>query len=450
MMATYNNNNAHPLPSAPVGGASMLPPQPQPVQYAQHHQQSQQQQPQQYQQTPQQMSRRESQASRPKSRSFSFRSDRSHSQKGAVMASQKLEPETHAEKEAKRLHSKADPTMAMVEAEPSAVAATVKSSLAPLRSIVHKDNNGNPIAEPDKSNPTRYRWERPLDTIRSFEAAIDGGYTRKSSYPNENESTNFSRRSSYYTQNNNNARYPQDSYYGRPQSHMPTSTSAYDLRQSLHGRGDSYYDQGNFNNNGGYYNGNSYGNGNGPRQRYSRIQSEPQIHGHMGRPDQMNGQNNIYPIPNNHRSYETVASGAGSSGTSGEPAGYQTDPTSSDNSSIERRQSPSKPNMMGQGYQGYPGHQNGGYQQNGGYGGYNGGPKRASPPIQLSSAPMQQQQPPMNQMGQMQNGAPMAPIKNVISRKPTNSSQQPSQTLAAPAAADKRKSWFSKRFSRQN
>ncbi|CAK7217757.1 hypothetical protein SEUCBS140593_003316 [Sporothrix eucalyptigena] len=441
MMATYNNNNAHPLPAAPVGGASMQPPQP--VQYAQHHQQQPSQQ---YQQTPPQMPRRESQASRPKSRSFSFRSDRSQSQKGGPI-SQKLEPETHAEKEAKRLHSKADPTMAMIEAEPAAVAATVKSSLAPLRSIVHKDNNGNPIAEPDKSNPTRYRWERPLDTIRSFEAAIDGGYNRKSSYPSDNESANFSRRNSYYTQNNNNnARYPQDSYYGRPQSYMPTSNSAYDLRQSLHGR-DSYYDQGGYNN--GHYNGGGPGYGNnGPRQRYSRIASESQIHGHMG---QQNGQNNIYPIPNNHRSYETVASGAGSSGTSGEPAGYQTDPTSSDNSSIERRHSPAKPNMMGpagmnQGYQGYPGYQNNGYQN----GGYNGGPKQASPPIQLSSGPMQQQQPPMNQMGQMQqNGVPMPPAKNVITRKPTNSSQPP-QTAAAPAAADKRKSWFSKRFSRQH
>jgi hypothetical protein len=35
-------------------------------------------------------------------------------------------------------------------------------------------------ADPDKSNPTRSRWERPLDTIRSFEAAIDGAYKRKS------------------------------------------------------------------------------------------------------------------------------------------------------------------------------------------------------------------------------------------------------------------------------
>lgn len=28
------------------------------------------------------------------------------------------------------------------------------------------------IVEPDLTNPTRHRWERPLDTIRGFEAAI--------------------------------------------------------------------------------------------------------------------------------------------------------------------------------------------------------------------------------------------------------------------------------------
>lgn len=262
---------------------------------------------------------------------------------------------------------------------------------------------------------------------------------------------------------------------------MPTSNSAYDLRQGLHGR-DSYQDQNAYNNGaangGGYYGGPNGGpNGNGARQRYSRIASEPMIHGHLGRPDP-NG-NNIYPIPNNHRSYETVASGAGSSGTSGEPAGYQTDPTSSDNSSIERRQSPSKPHMMGpqgQAHQNMMGPYGGGANPPGvntyGYNGngYNGngysnnnigaGPKRNSPPIQLSSAPMQQpqqlqqQQPQMGGMSEMQNGGSMppsmSPSKNVITRKATNLSSQASvQTLTAPAA-DKRKSWFSKRFSRQH
>ena len=35
------------------------------------------------------------------------------------------------------------------------------------------------IADPDASNPTRPRLERPLDTIRSFEAAIDGNTSRR-------------------------------------------------------------------------------------------------------------------------------------------------------------------------------------------------------------------------------------------------------------------------------
>lgn len=29
------------------------------------------------------------------------------------------------------------------------------------------------LADPDRSNPTRHRFERPLDTIRSFEAAVE-------------------------------------------------------------------------------------------------------------------------------------------------------------------------------------------------------------------------------------------------------------------------------------
>lgn len=40
--------------------------------------------------------------------------------------------------------------------------------------LLSKDTYGNEIAEPDRSNPTRSRHERPLDTIRSFEAAAYG------------------------------------------------------------------------------------------------------------------------------------------------------------------------------------------------------------------------------------------------------------------------------------
>lgn len=32
------------------------------------------------------------------------------------------------------------------------------------------------VADPDRSNPTRPRLERPLATIMSFHAAVDGSY----------------------------------------------------------------------------------------------------------------------------------------------------------------------------------------------------------------------------------------------------------------------------------
>lgn len=47
------------------------------------------------------------------------------------------------------------------------------------------------VADPDRSNPTRSRWERPLDTIRAFEAAIDGSYSRKP-YSRAGESRSWS------------------------------------------------------------------------------------------------------------------------------------------------------------------------------------------------------------------------------------------------------------------
>ena len=41
------------------------------------------------------------------------------------------------------------------------------------------DKTDSSLADPDRSNPTRPRLERPLDTIRAFEAAIDGSYERR-------------------------------------------------------------------------------------------------------------------------------------------------------------------------------------------------------------------------------------------------------------------------------
>ncbi|OQE16125.1 hypothetical protein PENSTE_c025G01778 [Penicillium steckii] len=70
--------------------------------------------------------------------------------------------------------SKADPNMALYEEQPMAVNTQPGArDQFSLRSVQHRDRDGNIIADPDRSNPTRSRMERPLDTIRSFEAAID-------------------------------------------------------------------------------------------------------------------------------------------------------------------------------------------------------------------------------------------------------------------------------------
>ncbi|KAJ6035749.1 hypothetical protein N7540_000028 [Penicillium herquei] len=74
------------------------------------------------------------------------------------------------------LQTKADPNVALYEAQP--MDNQPGSQTFSLRSIQHKDLNGNIISDPDLCNPTRSRLERPLDTIRSFEAAIDAHHKR--------------------------------------------------------------------------------------------------------------------------------------------------------------------------------------------------------------------------------------------------------------------------------
>ncbi|PHH88244.1 hypothetical protein CDD83_7793 [Cordyceps sp. RAO-2017] len=275
----------------------------------------------QHQRQPQLPQQRQQQHQRPqtKPRSFSVRSDKTHRSGGSKSDSH----ETHEEKESKRLHTKADPTLAINEAEPSTVAMMTQSNHVPLRSMQHKDVWGNPITDPDKSNPTRNRWERPLDTIRGFEAAIEGAYSRKTMYRSDTESTaNWSQRGAGPPPHGQ-PRLQQDGYYGnRPPSlradtqygNANPATARNSYLESQQGYG------------GGYNNG--YGRQpqqQPPRDRGQRMHPEYQGHGR----DQ-----NVYPLPHKDRSYETVTS-AVPSGNS-DPAGYQTDPTSSDNSSVDR------------------------------------------------------------------------------------------------------------------
>jgi hypothetical protein len=119
-MTSYQS---HPLPQPPGG-----PEQSQQQGYVQNDQQTyqsyqqgspqrgqQQQQQQQQYQPPQPPLHSQQQRQRPKSRSLSFRSNGSAKSGGNKAVDMH---ETHAEKDAKRLHSKADPTLAMSEAEP--------------------------------------------------------------------------------------------------------------------------------------------------------------------------------------------------------------------------------------------------------------------------------------------------------------------------------------------
>ena len=112
-MATSNRypptSNLHQLEQAQLQGRQQQYPQ----QYQQQYQQQQQQQPQ-APVPPTTQTKARPASSQRKSRAFSFRSDKSHDSKD-----QKLDlRETSAEKDAKRLHTKADPTLAMNEAEP--------------------------------------------------------------------------------------------------------------------------------------------------------------------------------------------------------------------------------------------------------------------------------------------------------------------------------------------
>ncbi|GAM83506.1 hypothetical protein ANO11243_014940 [Dothideomycetidae sp. 11243] len=127
--------------------------------------------------------------SRPRagSRSFSLHSDKSGHGKDHVQT-----PGDRAEKERRdsfmRGESKANPNAAVQELQPQ--------------------------AEPDLSNPTRSRWERPLDTIRSFERAIDGDYKRRTiSRGRFNGGPSPSKANGYYS---NRPESFYDSYGGAP------------------------------------------------------------------------------------------------------------------------------------------------------------------------------------------------------------------------------------------
>ncbi|KAJ4359346.1 hypothetical protein N0V95_002270 [Ascochyta clinopodiicola] len=354
---------------------------------------------------------------------FSFRSHGSADNSNATASPKSKHTRKESDSERRKTHydpsTKANPNAAMNEAQPIA-AALEKPTLQSLRSFQHTDSDGNLIAEPDFSNPTRSRWERPLDTIRSFEAAIDGEYRRRASQMRSDQTdvmSNYggaSRRSSYYGGGPDAHRYSSNSHYGSQQFGRPPRDS---------------YDNG-------YGQGGPVGGP--PRVRYgNRMQSDPGWGSQGGR--MSNGQNVYNHTPPNgyQQSRDTVHTN-GSNGSHSDGA-YGTDP-SSENSSIERSL-PVRPPQgdMGEQYgnNGYAGPTREAYgqQQGGGY--------------------------PPNQQPQQFGGAPPPPphaAKAVPPRVPiklgggeggAEAAGRPSVLRKESAGGeDKRKSWFKRRFSK--
>ncbi|KAL9006461.1 MAG: hypothetical protein Q9188_000769 [Gyalolechia gomerana] len=281
--------------------------------------------------------------------------------------------ETAEEKASHRFTSKADPTKAINEAQP---------------------------ADPDRSNPTRPRLERPLDTIRAFEAAIDGSYERGP-----------------------NLRAGQ-----RPQARFGSETSAgyYNNRMSM-GRQDSLID--------------NYGNspaqpGYG-RRIGQRVNSDPALYGANS--------HSLYPAHGYQQSYDTVASASGNESHNTDPWGNSTDP-SSENSSIDRVQAP-KPDAA----------------ESYGFNGFGGAPQFQGPILEESGAnsPSYGQvgygQPQNSIKGSPlhpRNAGPPAPPPHGIPhqippRVPIKLGSSPGQDRPLPnAPGEKRKSWLKRRFSK--
>lgn len=196
-------------------------------------------------------------------------------------------------------------------------------------------------------------------------------------------------------------------YGGRPQSYRPESTADGRYGGGVN-RPDSYYTT---DNNGAAGPSNGYYPN---RARYPRTASEPQFNNGGG----------VYPGPGNQQSYETVTT---ASGGSAEPAGYTTDP-SSENSSVDRFAAlPAKEPA-----------------ETYGFNGFGNTPQFVPPGSGLNT------QDTNNVPRQMQNQAPPPPRKDMAPGGPIKLGVTSGNAGPPAAKADKRKSWFSKRFSKSS
>ncbi|KAL2846949.1 hypothetical protein BJY01DRAFT_168463 [Aspergillus pseudoustus] len=374
-------------------------------------------------------------ASPRRSRGFSSsgRSDKTHRSSGS---GHRLDlTESHEEKVRRSLQTKADPMLAMNEAQPNLVALE-KSNLGSLRALQHKDQYGNPITEPDLSNPTRPRFERPLDTIRSFEAAIYGPYSHSNSRPasyartaEESPSAEYSRRNSYYNGPSNGQYNDRGHYNNRPNYSRPNS----------------YVDNGNGYSNGGappenYYPYSQTGGRPRPRQHPSRGYSDQPTYASGSGYQNGHAQNGYYKSSDNI----TAASPSGS-GSNPDQWGNSTDP-SSINSSIDQLQQQQQERAMAEAY---------------GFNGFGPGPDVGDQitPNAVGKAPYGQAPPPPAHAvtnpniggpvgGPQQQQQPQQQLVGGRRHLQRKSIQQQSISSDAGDNGTKRKSWFKRTFTK--
>jgi len=181
-------------------------------------------------------------------------------------------------------------------------------------------------------------------------------------------------------------------------------------------RPDSYYNSGD--------NGAGPSNGYHPnRSRYPRTASEP----HFG------AGGGVYPPNGNPQSYETVTTGSGSSG---DPLGYSTDP-SSENSSVDRV-APLPPKEPAEIY---------------GFAGFGNNPQYLPPGAGLNEHYVSNGGPVQQGSGYQNQGPPPLPRKENAPRVPIKlgaTSGTVQVTEQRPGAGEKRKSWFGRRFSKSS
>ncbi|KAL9105107.1 MAG: hypothetical protein Q9163_000025 [Psora crenata] len=356
--------------------------------------------------------------------------------KGSSSSIPKVEAsESPQEKARFHLNTKADPSRAINEAQPVDVANAQPTTGTSIRDIEHRDQDGNRIVDPDLSNPTRPRLERPLETIRSFEAAIDGSYNRRQSFRAEapipvHQQT---RRSSYI--NGTNA---SQGYQPQRRNIQATNDGGGSYNGAINSsRPDTYYD------NGTTPGTPHYGGGN--RRFAPRNNPDPTLYGN-------NVQQGVYPSHGHQQSYDTVGTVSNGSHAT-DQWGNSTDP-SSENSSIERAQPAPKPDL-GEAY---------------GFNGFGGAPQLHGPILEEHAQDAPSYDQPGHNQSQTMNGngypyqnngsppsvpphggslatetesaPPRTPIKLGINHSIPVGSRTP------PAKAEKRKSWLGKKLSR--